>query len=83
VRPDETALAAVADLLEQHVPPAQLIDGAALDRPTIIVGCWLAALKGRGGAADALADAVDSPELAELLPYALELSVIVDRWEPV
>lgn len=78
--PDEAALAYVVELLAQHVPPAQHEDAKAISRPTIIAGCWLAALKGRGGHVDDLADAVDSPELGELLPYALELSVIVERW---
>jgi hypothetical protein len=81
VIPDEDALAAVARLLEQHVPPAQHEDGKAIDRPMIIAGCWLSALKTRSGNVDALANAVDSPELGQLLPYALELSVIVDRWQ--
>jgi hypothetical protein len=78
---DGVALAAVSGLLQQHVPPAQMESSEAIDRPTIIVGCWLAALKDRGGTIDVLADAVDSPELGDLLPYALELSVIVDRWQ--
>jgi hypothetical protein len=81
VVPSEKALAAVAGLLAQHVPPAQHEDGKAIDRPAIVVGCWLSALKSRSGTVEALADAVDSPELGQLLPYALELSVIVDRWQ--
>jgi hypothetical protein len=81
VAPDKDALSTVAELLRERVPPAQHDDGKAIDRPIIVVGCWLTALKSRGGTIDALADAVDSPELAELLPYALELSVIVDRWQ--
>ncbi len=81
VVPDENALTAVAGLLSQHVPPAQHEDGKAIDRPTIVVGCWLSALKSRSGTLEALAEAVDSPELGQLLPYALELSVIVDRWQ--
>lgn len=82
-QPDRQTLAAVAELIAQHVPPAQLDDGRPIDRPTIIVGCWLAALKSGGGSIDALASAVDSAELAKLLPYALELSVIVDKWQSV
>lgn len=81
VVPDNDALAAVAGLLSQHVPPAQHENGKAIDRPSIVVGCWLSALKGRGGTVEALAEAVDSPELGQLLPYALELNVIVDRWQ--
>jgi hypothetical protein len=81
VTPDDDALAHVAALLAQHVPPSQHENGDAINRPTIIAGCWLAALKSRSGNVDGLADAVDSPELGELLPYALELSVIVERWE--
>ena len=72
VVPDENALTAVAGLLSQHVPPAQHEDGKAIDRPTIVVGCWLSALKSRSGTLEALAEAVDSPELGQLLPYALE-----------
>lgn len=79
--PDDAALEAVLGLLEQRVPPAQQDDRKPIGRPTIIAGCWLSALKSRGGGIDALADAVDSPELARLLPYALELSVIVEKWE--
>ncbi len=80
--PNEGALAAVAALLKQHVPPAQH-DGRAIEQPMIIAGCWLSVLKTHGGTVDALSDAVDSPELGQLLPYALELSVIVDRWQTV
>jgi hypothetical protein len=81
VVPDETALASVAGLLSQHAPPAQHEDGKAIDRPAIVVGCWLSALKSRSGTVEALVEAVDSPELRQLLPYALELSLIVDRWQ--
>jgi hypothetical protein len=81
LRPDDATLSAVTDLLDEHVPPAQVENGAAIDCPTIIVGCWLSALKSRGGGVSGLTEAVDSPELAQLLPYALELSILVDRWQ--
>lgn len=80
-KPDEHALEAVAKLLEQHVPPAQHDDGRPIAHPMIIAGCWLSAMKTRNGNVDALAGAVDSDEVGRLLPYALELSVIVDRWQ--
>jgi hypothetical protein len=56
-------------------------DGTPIARPMIIAGCWLSAMKTRSGDVEALADAVDSDEVGQLLPYALELSVIVDRWQ--
>ncbi len=80
-KPDEKALKAVAELLDQHVPPAQHDDGTPIARPMIIAGCWLSAMNTRSGTVEALADAVDSNEVGQLLPYALELSVIVDRWQ--
>ena len=80
-KPDEGALAAVAALLEQHIPPAQHDDGTPIARAMIIAGCWLSAMKTRSGNVEALAEAVDSNEVGQLLPYALELSVIVDRWQ--
>lgn len=80
-KPDEEALASVAELLKQHVPPAQHDDGSPIARPMIIAGCWLSAMKTRSGDVEALADAVDSDEVGQLLPYALELSVIVARWQ--
>jgi hypothetical protein len=80
-KPDDGALEAVAALLEQHVPPAQHDDGSAIARPMIIAGCWLSAMKTRSGNVEALSDAVDSDEVGRLLPYALELSVIIDRWQ--
>jgi hypothetical protein len=83
VVPNDDTLAVVTGLLSQHTPPAQHEDGKAIDRPSVIVGCWLSALKSRTGTVEALAEAVDSPELDQLLPYALELSVIVDRWQTV
>jgi hypothetical protein len=80
-KPDEEALAAVAALLAQRVPPAQHDDGTPIARPMIIAGCWLSAMKTRSGNVEVLADAVDSNEVGRLLPYALELSAIVDRWQ--
>lgn len=79
-QPDAAGLTYVEELLAQHVPPSQHEGGGAISRPTIIAGCWLSALKSRSGNIDGLADAVDSPELGQLLPYALELSVIVEHW---
>lgn len=78
-RPAPAEIQGVAELLEQHVPPAQH-EGEPISRPTIIAGCWLSALKQHGGTVDRLAEAIDVPELARLLPYALELSILVDRW---
>lgn len=79
--PNPEELAEVATLLEVGIPPAQLSSGAAVARESIILACWHAALAGAGYGPKALADAPDAPELADLLPAALELSALTASWE--
>lgn len=78
--PNADELAEVSDLLEVGIPPAQLAAGQAVSRESIILACWHAALAGAGHGPKALVDAPDAPELADLLPVALELSALTAAW---
>jgi hypothetical protein len=78
--PDVTQLSEVAALIEAGIPPAQLRNGRAASRETIILACWQSAIARAGGGPAALATAPDAPELADLLPAALELSAVTAAW---
>ena len=79
--PDVAVLTEVAELLEYGIPPAQRRTGAAISRETIMLACWHAALVSAGGGPQALARAPDAPELADILPAALELSAVTAAWK--
>jgi len=78
--PDVAQLSEVTALIEAGIPPAQLRNGDAASRETIILACWQSALANAGGGPEALAVAPDAPELADLLPAALELSAVTAAW---
>jgi hypothetical protein len=81
-RPDLDELTEVEELLAAGIPPAQRRTGEGVARESIILACWHAALSGAGGGPVALASAPDAPELAAVLPAALELSALVGAWDP-
>lgn len=81
LRPDAGGLEEARLLLAENVPPAQLANGGAADRGTLIAACWLSALSKAEGSLAGIVQALDSPELGQLLPYALEMSVLVEKWE--
>ncbi len=81
-QPEPSEFAEVTELLAARIPPAQLCSGAPVARESIILACWYAALAAAGGGPTALPDASEGPELAELLPAALELSALASAWEP-
>jgi hypothetical protein len=80
-RPNVEELAEVRLLLEGGIPPAQLSSGAAVARESIMLECWHVALSHAGHGPAALADAPNAPELAAILPAALELSALTHVWE--
>jgi hypothetical protein len=81
-RPQPAEFAEVSELLAARIPPAQLRSGAPVSRESIILACWYAALEAGGGGPTALPDASEGPELAELLPAALESSALAAAWQP-
>lgn len=80
-RPDDEQFTEVVEMLEAGIPPAQRRDGRPVSRELIIFACWCVALKSAGGGPQHLPDASERPELAEILPAALELSAIATAWE--
>jgi hypothetical protein len=78
--PDLDELAEVESLLGMNIPPAQRSSGRAVSRQSIMLACWHAALAGASYGPKALPDAADAPELADVLPAALELSALTDAW---
>jgi hypothetical protein len=79
-RPVPEELEEVERLLAIGVPPSQLHSGEAVRPATIMLACWNAALAAERGAAETLASAPDSSELAEVLPAALEQSALTRVW---
>lgn len=78
--PQAAQLIEVDRMLAAGIPPAQRLSGDAVSRESIILACWHAALASAGHGPSALPDAPDAPELAELLPAALELSALSSAW---
>lgn len=70
----------VVELLNAGIPPAQLASGAAAPREAIILAGWWAAIKQSGGGPAGLAKAIRRPELAQILPAALELAALTEAW---
>ena len=77
---DEAELAEVRELLDAGIPPAQRSSGEPARAETIMLASWLSALKAVGGGTAALALAPDAPQLASLMPAALELSALTRAW---
>lgn len=78
--PDKEELVEVRDLLRAGIPPAQRRTGEAVAQETIMLACWHAALDGSDDGMSALANAPDTPQLADILPAALELSALTNAW---
>jgi hypothetical protein len=72
----------ITALLDAGIPPSQTLDRKSIGRADIILGSWLFAVKKQGGDLDALATAPDVPELARLLPKALQDVALLEAWEP-
>lgn len=70
----------VQELLDAGIPPAQLGDRRAAPREAIILADWWAAIAQGGGGTRGLALAPETPELADLLPAALELAAVTAAW---
>jgi hypothetical protein len=70
----------VAELLGAGVPPSQTLARVPVDRAAIILGSWLFAVKESGGDLDALPVAADVPQLARLLPKALQDVALLEVW---
>lgn len=80
--PEPEELAEAKELLAAGIPPAQRMSGEAISRASIILSCWFGALSSAGLGPAALPDAVAGPELAEILPAALEMSALTSSWVP-
>jgi hypothetical protein len=80
-RPDDEQFNEVVQMLAAGIPPAQRRNRKPVSRELIIFACWCVALKSAGGGPQHLPDASERPELAEILPAALELSALVSAWK--
>jgi hypothetical protein len=80
--PDPNEIGEAQTLLEAGIPPAQRLTGESIARETVLLACWHAALISNGTGPEALPCAPDTPELAKLLPAALELSALTHAWSP-
>lgn len=83
LRPDAEGLDEAKKLLTGGIPPAQAASGAPISPEVIILACWFSALSASGDGPQALPRAADAPQLASLLPAALELSAVVGAWQSI
>jgi hypothetical protein len=81
--PDGQHLSEVEELLGAGIPPAQRRSREPVSREAILLACWHAAMKENGGGPGALPGAVDTSQLLELLPAALELCALAHAWKEV
>ena len=79
--PSPQEISEAQTLLAAGIPPAQRLSGEPIARETVLLACWHAALSANGTGPKALPCAPDTPELARLLPAALELSALTNAWE--
>ncbi len=80
---DETAESAKSTLalLTHDILPVE-INGRCLDRRGIVLGGWWAAVNRHGDRPSTLDRAIGDDQLQEMLGKALELSVMVESWDP-
>lgn len=81
---DPAAHAPVADelgaLLKHDILPAQLLDGSAAARRSIVLAGWLHGFDTHGDEPVALASIVGDRQQQRFLTKALEMSVVLERW---
>lgn len=73
--------AEIVSLLSAGIPPSQTLQLQRIQRPAIILGSWLFAVRREGSDLAALARAADVPELSRLLPKALQDAALLAAWE--
>lgn len=81
--PAAAGLGEAIELLAAGIPPAQQASGQSIAPEVVILACWYSALAASGGGPTALPNAADAPQLATVLPAALELCAVVESWSVV